>query len=249
MRAILTWHSIDGSGSPISVSPAQWRGQVQWLAQSGVPVRTIPELLADPTSGPAVALTFDDGFANFATEALPLLEEHGFPATVFVVSGHAGADNRWSGHSSTSVPRLPLLSWDQLGRLPASLVTIGAHTRTHPHLDRMTESPQIEAELAGCAEEMERNLGARPQIVAYPYGGVSPAVVRLAARHYRYGCTTDLRPLLPEEHPALLPRIDVYYLREPARLGTWGSTRLRSWLWLRRGGRRLRALAARETAA
>ena len=249
MRGILTWHSIDRSGSPISVSPAQWRGQVQWLVRSGVRVRTIPDLLADPTSEPAVALTFDDGFANFATEALPLLEEHGFPATVFVVSGHAGADNRWSGRSDSSVPRLPLLSWDELGRLPSPLVTIGAHTRTHPHLNRLTDTAQLEDELAGCAVEMERMLGARPTIVAYPYGGLSPAVIRLAAQHFRWGCTTDLRSLAQEEHPALLPRIDVYYLREPAKFGLWGSARLRSWLWLRRGGRRLRAVTGQGAAA
>jgi peptidoglycan/xylan/chitin deacetylase (PgdA/CDA1 family) len=249
MRAILTWHSIDRTGSPISVSPEQWRHQVAWLRRDGVRVLSIPDLLADANPGPAVALTFDDGFANFITEALPVLETHGFPATIFAVSGHVGGDNRWRGRSSTLVPRLPLLSWEELGRLPDDLVTIGAHTRTHPHLDQVSDESQIEDELLGCALEIERHLGQRPPIVAYPYGGVSPAVVRIAGEHFRWGCTTELQPLGATDHPVLLPRLDVYYLREPARLGAWGSARLRSWLWLRRGGRRLRALASRGAAA
>lgn len=248
MRAILTWHSIDRSGSPISVTPEQWRCQLAWLAASQVPVLTIPALLADPDGGPAVALTFDDAFANFATEALPLLEAHGFPATVFVVSGHAGGDNRWSGRSSAIVPRLPLLDWDALARLPERQVTIGAHTRTHPHLDQVADPTRIEDELLGCAHDLEARLGERPSIIAYPYGGLSPAVVRVARQHYQWGCTTDLRPLHAVEDPVLLPRVDVYYLREPDRIGPWGSARLRGWLWFRRGGRQLRALAGRSAA-
>lgn len=249
MRAILTWHSIDGSGSPISVAPEQWRAQAAWLAGSGVRVLSMERLLAEPGPEPAVALTFDDGFANFATEALPVLEERGFPATVFVVSGHAGRDNRWAGRSSTIIPRLPLLDWDALARLPHSLVTIGAHTRTHPHLDQVEDEAQLESELHGSARDIEARTGRRPDIVAYPYGGLSPAAVRIAGAHFRWGCTTDLRPLGGAEQPMLLPRIDVHYLRTPWRFGRWGSLRLRGWLRLRRAGRRIRALLPAQAAA
>ena len=249
MRAILTWHSIDRSASPISVSPEEWRAQVAWLASSGVRVLSVEQLLAGSADTPAVALTFDDGFANFATEALPVLQEHGFPATVFVVSTHAGRDNRWAGRSSTVVPRLPLMDWDTLGKLPAELVTLGAHTRTHPHLDQVTDPDHLEAELGGAAADIESNTGHRPTIVAYPYGGLSPRAVEAAGRHFRWGCTTDLRILGAGETPLLLPRIDVHYLRTPWRFGRWGSARLRGWLQLRRAGRRLKALFPLPAAA
>lgn len=249
MRAILTWHSIDRSGSPISVSPEQWRAQVAWLAEGGVRVLSLPNLMADTAPGPAVALTFDDGFANFESEALPVLADHGYPATVFVVSGHAGGDNRWRGMSSSIVPRLPLLGWDALARLPESGVSLGAHTRTHPRLPQVGDPALLEDELLGCALEMERRTGQRPSIVAYPYGDISPDVIRVAEAHFRWGCTTELRALGRDERAGLLPRIDVYYLRQPERFGRWGSARLRSWLWLRRGGRRLRAVLPRGAAA
>ncbi|MCL4866863.1 MAG: LD-carboxypeptidase, partial [Gemmatimonadales bacterium] len=143
---------------------------------------------------------------------------------------------------------MPLLDWDALARLPERQVTIGAHTRTHPHLDQVADPTRIEDELLGCAHDLEARLGERPSIIAYPYGGLSPAVVRVARQHYQWGCTTDLRPLHPVEDPVLLPRVDVYYLREPDRIGPWGSARLRGWLWFRRGGRQLRALAGRSAA-
>ena len=65
MRAILTYHSIDPSGSPISVSPAAFRRHIEWLASGRVRVVRLEELMRLPAGEDAVALTFDDGFAKF----------------------------------------------------------------------------------------------------------------------------------------------------------------------------------------
>jgi len=65
MRAILTYHSIDESGSVISVSESVFRGHVTWLARSAVRVVSIDTLMHLPADANAVALTFDDGFVNF----------------------------------------------------------------------------------------------------------------------------------------------------------------------------------------
>ncbi|HEV8612595.1 MAG TPA: polysaccharide deacetylase family protein [Gemmatimonadales bacterium] len=239
MRAILTWHSIDPSGSPISVSREEFRRQAQWLASGSVRVVAVEELLDPGDERPAVALTFDDGFANFATEAAPLLQQHGFAVTLFVVTLHVGRDNRWGGRTDSRVPLLPLLDWDALGRLREAGVTLGAHTRTHPRLTAL-DQPALEAELGQAAEELERRLGARPEGLAYPYGDVNEQVVGAAAQWYRTACTTELRPLGPDETRLRLPRIDAWYLRDAARLESFGSRRFRAWLWARRQARRLR---------
>ena len=86
MRAILTYHSVDESGSPISIAPAAFRRHVAWLAAHGPRVVSVDELLRLPPTAAAVALTFDDAFVNFADLAWPLLREHRLPATVFVPS-------------------------------------------------------------------------------------------------------------------------------------------------------------------
>ena len=95
MRAILTYHSIDDSGSPISVAPEEFRAHVRWLSSGLVRVVPLAELVTLPPEEEAVAITFDDAFQNFASVAAPLLYEHGLPATLFVVSGRVGRDNAW----------------------------------------------------------------------------------------------------------------------------------------------------------
>src|SRR5580693_5435107 len=134
--AILTYHSLDDSGSVISIPPALFRGQMEFLAESGIPVVPLDQVMQRPGS---VAITFDDGFRNFADEALPVLERHRFPATVFVVSRYCGGMNNWPSQSAAKVPCLPLLSWAQLRDFP-DLIAVGAHTATHPDLTRLADS-------------------------------------------------------------------------------------------------------------
>ena len=69
MRAILTYHSVDSSGSPISVDRDAFRNQLDTLAQAGVNIVALDELLLAPERSDAASLTFDDGFANFETKA------------------------------------------------------------------------------------------------------------------------------------------------------------------------------------
>ena len=247
MRAILTWHSLDRSGSPISVEPEEFRRQVAWLAASGVRVVGVDALLALPDETDAAALTFDDGFANFTTEALPVLGEFGFPATVFVVTGHVGGDNRWGGRDEPGIPALALLGWGDLLRLRETGVSLGAHTSSHPRLTSL-EPVALEREIAGPAALMESRLGSRPEGFAYPYGEHGGEATRLVEQTYRWACTTELRPLGGSAPRHRLPRIDAWYLREPARRAGWGSRQFRTWLWCRRQGRRAGSWLRRTTA-
>ena len=103
MRAILTYHSIDESGSPISISEDVFRSQITWLAKGHVKVVPLETLMRMPASANAVALTFDDGFVNFGDVAAPLLADHGLPSTLFVVTDAAGRTNRWSGRPGRTI--------------------------------------------------------------------------------------------------------------------------------------------------
>jgi peptidoglycan/xylan/chitin deacetylase (PgdA/CDA1 family) len=85
MKAIFTYHSIDRSGSPVSIAPEVFRGHLDWLASRNTPVVPLTELMALPDDAEAIALTFDDALASVAAEAAPMLVDYGFPATVFVV--------------------------------------------------------------------------------------------------------------------------------------------------------------------
>src|SRR5262245_5513049 len=100
------------------------------LADSGRPVVPLADVCQTPSS---IALTFDDGFLNFYEHALPILGRHKFAATLFVVAGRCGLDNRWPG-SADSVPTVPLMSWKNVRDAAEQGVTIGSHTLQHPDL-------------------------------------------------------------------------------------------------------------------
>src|SRR6185503_12977388 len=104
MRAILTYHSIDSSGSPISLSEETFRAHVRFFGSGRVAVVPVADLPAVPDERDAVALTFDDGFLNFTSSAMPLLSHLGFPATVFVVSDAVGGTNAWGGMAAPGIP-------------------------------------------------------------------------------------------------------------------------------------------------
>ena len=205
--AILTYHSLDDSGSVISMPPESFRRQMEFLASSSVPVVTLEDALRRPN---CVAITFDDGFRNLLDHAIPLLDRLRFPATIFVISGHCGGTNNWPSQPS-GVPDLPLMDWQDLTSLPP-WISIGAHTDTHPHLTSLPEA-ECERELYVCQNQIEQHLGRRTRWLSYPYGSRSASVKAVAGRHFDLAVGTSLQFVSSRSCPLDLPRIDAHYLR------------------------------------
>ena len=238
MRAILTYHSIDDSGSPISCALEAFDRHVEWLTSGCVHVASLEELVGLPPEVDAVAITFDDAFRNFAEIAAPRLIAHGLPVTIFTVTGKVGATNAWDG-VKTAVPDLPLLGWDALASLAARGIEIGSHTRTHCNLTQVAPSV-VADEVRGSAEAIEARLGVRPTTFAYPYGCVDTVVADAVAATYKYACTTEFRTLDASVQPAWLPRLDAYYFQQPGILERWGTPVFDHFVRRRRTLRRLR---------
>jgi peptidoglycan/xylan/chitin deacetylase (PgdA/CDA1 family) len=241
VKAILTYHSIDSTGSAISVSPEVWAAHARWLSNRHVRVLDLDDLIAHPVDGPdAVAVTFDDGFLN-VRGAMELLRSSGVPVTVFVVTSHVGGTNAWGGRAAPGIPTLPLLDWADLESLAAQGVSIQAHSRTHPTLTTRSAT-ELDDELLGCREDLAVRLGVRPRHLAYPYGDVNDAVVMRAAQWYAGGHTTDFRGIATDDHAMRLPRLDMYYFDAPGRLEAWGQgafQRRIAWIRARRALRGL----------
>lgn len=244
MKAILTYHSIDSSGSVISIDPALFDQHVRWLASGRVRVVGFEELLSMPGDQHAVALTFDDAYVNFATEAWPRLREQRMPVTLFVPTGFVGRANEWGALPGARMPRLPILDWPELQRLQDEGVTLGAHSRTHPDLRRL-DSQGVHDEVAGSLDDLQRRTGRRPEAFAFPYGHLDDKVAETVRGACRWGCTTRLRLLSGNDQPHLLPRLDAYYLQGAARLENYGTLAFRQYLWgraiVRAVGERLRS--------
>ena len=204
---ILTYHSLDASGSPISLPPETFAQHMQWLASAQIPV--VP-LTAITESRGAVAITFDDGFHNFREHAFPILHELLFPATVFIVTGYCGKTNRWPAQPA-SIPSLDLLSWTEIGELARHGVDFGGHSVNHPDLTRI-ERGAASAEIRECRTQLEDHLGRAIESFAWPYGSSNHDLRMEVAEKFILGCGTDLRFLERNYERANLPRIDAYYV-------------------------------------
>jgi peptidoglycan/xylan/chitin deacetylase (PgdA/CDA1 family) len=247
MKAILTYHSIDDSGSVISIDPRTFRHHVAWLASGRVRVVPLAELPGHPDTEDAIALTFDDGLANVGEVAEPLLREHGLPATLFVVTDAVGTDNRWGGRGDAGIPVLPLLDWDTLGAIAEQGFSLGAHGRTHADLGSLDDAA-AEHEIVASRTRLASELGIDARTFAYAYGRVTDVARDVVAREFRYGCTTRLATVRHDDDAALLPRLDSYYLRAPGALEAWGTARFRWRVGLLAGARSVRGTLTRSLA-
>jgi peptidoglycan/xylan/chitin deacetylase (PgdA/CDA1 family) len=206
--AILTYHSLDMTGSVISIAPDLFRRQIEGLLERGTPIVSLAQALDRPGS---VALTFDDGFENLVEHAIPVLEEYKLPATVFVVTGYCGRLNTWPSQPKSGIPALRLMSWSLLRQLPQR-IELGAHTVNHVDLAKLPQD-HVARELKESRVALEDGVGRPVRCFAYPYGASTPAVRENARREFSLACGTSLKFLRQNADPINLPRIDAYYLR------------------------------------
>jgi peptidoglycan/xylan/chitin deacetylase (PgdA/CDA1 family) len=244
--AILTYHSLDSSGSVVSIAPQRFRDQMAALRDLGIRALSMRDALAHRERhgtwpGDSVVLTFDDGYASVFEHAFPTLTAYGFHATVYVVSDHIGGDNTWAPPPPRLGPHA-LLTWAQVRELAAHEIEIGAHSCTHPDL-RALPRAAIEEQMTRCRSTIAEQIGRPAESFAYPFGGLNRMIVAIAARHFRSACTTVLRRAA-DDPLHLLPRIDMYYIGSRSALARLLAGRLDGYLTLRRWARRGRGLLA-----
>ncbi|MGW2487117.1 polysaccharide deacetylase family protein [Streptomyces sp. NPDC001606] len=184
---ILMYHSVaiapNAATRALSVAPEAFAEQLALIGDLGLTPVTTADLAAHWRSGrplPArpVLITFDDGYEGVHRHALPVLAEHGFPATLFVSTGWLRGGYDTGGGLDT------MLDWRQVRELAAAGVEIGGHSHTHPQLDQLPDDA-LRTELTRCTEIVTEELGVRPVSFAYPYG-YSSRRVRQAVRAAGY---------------------------------------------------------------
>lgn len=215
---ILMYHTLDEQRSPIALSPAVFAWQMRWLAQNGYQVLALAHLIhllkaKQPLPPRSLVLTFDDGFASLYTHAFPILTRYGFPATVFLVSEFCGRQNNWPDQPLRSSP-LPLLNWAQIREMDRHGITFGAHTATHPWLDRCTPA-ELNTEICTAQLHLQDQLGHPLDLFAYPYGRYTQAAKTLVERTYQGACATHLGMVNANSDPFALPRIEAQYMLHP----------------------------------
>jgi len=213
---ILTYHSIDSTGSVISTSIETFQRHLEILYEMGVTTLRVSDVAAclqarKAFPSHAIVLTFDDGFASVYEQAFPLLCEYGFSATVFLVTDYCGRLNAWPGQPR-EIPRLPLLQWDQIQEMSRHGIQFGAHTRTHPDLRCLSPS-EMEREVCDSKRAIEDRLGQAVCSFAYPYGHFDARVLEVIRERFAAACSSELAFVHKASNPWCLERVDTYYLR------------------------------------
>ncbi len=229
-RAVLTFHSVDDSGSVLSYPIAAFRLLVERLAATGTPVVEFSELL---NRDHGVTITFDDGMRTVHQNALPVLQRYGFPAHLFLTTGRVGKDIGWPSQRP-DIEKFEMLHWHEVEECASKGLLIECHTVSHPDL-RSLSSTQIVDECASADNVIEEHVGRRPSLFAFPFGLFNDAVRQTLAPLYKGCFTTRLGYLQPSCDLSRVHRLDSYYLQAPIWYGRLFSAATRSYI----GGRAL----------
>lgn len=191
------YHSItDPTDDPyrVTVSPDRLDRQLRWLLRRGLTGVSMERLLLARARGDhagLVGLTFDDGYADFLDNAVPLLRRYGFTATVYVLPGRLGGTNEWDSLG----PRKPLLDEDGIREVAAAGMEVGSHGLRHTDLTGADDA-LLADETRGSREALRAITGTEVTGFCYPYGTVDERVVAAVREAgYRYAVGISPGPL------------------------------------------------------
>jgi len=229
---ILMYHQIDiippkvdaqGERSKfrsLTVSPTSFARQMRllnFLGYRGVSMTELMPYLRGEKRGNVVGITFDDGYQNNFTHALPVLKRYGFTSTCYVVSGLIGKTNAWD--EPMGVASQALMSAKELRAWRAGGQEIGSHTVNHANLKNLNPASARD-EITNSKYALQDLTGADCAHFCYPYGEFDQSHAAMARQAGYATATTTRRARASSSHdPYLLPRVGV--LKNTSLLRFW----------------------------
>ncbi|WP_165360647.1 polysaccharide deacetylase family protein [Candidatus Chloroploca sp. Khr17] len=190
--------AVDPLGFGLSVTPEQFAAQLAWLHSNGYETVSMADVARcirgeGPCPARAVALTFDDGYLDAYTEALPRLVAYGSTATFYIVSDFIG--------------RPGYMGWEELRALRDAGMEIGAHSVNHPDLTRM-RLDELRDQVGRSGAVLAAELGQPIVSFCYPLGRYNDTVMAVT-REAGYRSATTTRTDLSQYDPFALPRLRI----------------------------------------
>lgn len=204
---ILQYHHVSTRTPPsTSTTPAQLRAHLEWLRDQGFSVRRLEDVVKALRQGQSLpdrtaVLTFDDGYLSVYEEAWPLLQEFGYPFTIFITAGLVTSNGKLYA------------SWEQLREMGTAGATLANHTVTHPYFAERQRGQDDAAWLAWVRREIEdaearilAETGQSHKLLAYPYGEYVPEIQALVQELGYVGIGQHSGPINAGSDFTALPR-------------------------------------------
>lgn len=160
MNKALVYHTISEHESPlpsnIDISPERFEAHLAWLSERRETVTELRSFLKVPDSKGLIAITFDDGFRDNFTVALPLLEKYNLPMTMFMVAGYIGKEGYLDSAELKELAKHPL-------------ITVGSHGLWHRPFTVLSDGEAM-YEFTESKRLIEDAIGQSVDLFAYPYG-------------------------------------------------------------------------------
>jgi peptidoglycan/xylan/chitin deacetylase (PgdA/CDA1 family) len=215
---ILVYHQIAEApkkGAPfrgLYVSPAAFARQMallKILGYQGLSMTDLQPYLRGEKTGKIVGITFDDGYLNNLSNALPVLQKHGFSSTCYVVDGLLGQTNLWD--AGIGIAQTPLMTAEQLLQWQVGGQEVGAHTKEHVDLLAISELAAWK-QIANSKPALQNLLNQPVNHFCYPFGKFDKRHEVMAKHaHYETATTTVRGRVAKAINMLTLPRVPVLH--------------------------------------
>lgn len=209
------------------VTPQEFASHLQHIQAQGLTPISLAQLVTHLRTGiplpeKPILLTFDDGYSGHYEYVYPLLKQYGYPATFSIYTSNIGKN---TGR--------PHISWEQLHQMAVDpLVTIAAHSVTHPADLRLLPEDKLQFEITESKQILENQLGISIDYFTYPTGKYDPRVANVVDQAgYKAALTMDDsadRFAGKSENLFAIARIGQSRLKE-AIVQAWGGPQLPHW--------------------
>ena len=184
---IVSYHSINNENCPISLNLEEFEKQLVFFKKNNFQSIHCNEI--KNTSKKKFIITFDDGYKDLITNALPLLKKYNFKATCLIISNLIGKRNIWDEFNE-NIKDKELMNLSDINYWLKNGMKIGSHSKNHKKLTKLDDKEKID-EIINSKNELESLTGTTIDSFCYPYGLYNENVVNIVKEKYDFAFTTN----------------------------------------------------------
>lgn len=210
------FHSVGNDNLHHNISTSEFEEIIKTLSKCEKEVLFLEEAIESKNE--TVCLTFDDGYKNYLTKALPIMEKYNTPSVLFVCPKLVKMGGKLPSSRFLTDERDFLLSDEDIHKISEKdLVKIGNHTLTHlklTQLDNYSQSYSVETEVNKSLRMIEKITDNRTNLFSYPYGEYNDKIINIVNQNHNYAVTAADEKVTNNNSPLELPRIKIYNIND-----------------------------------